>query len=102
MIPLLILVAARITQSCLASLLKNKADRRARKVSSNRARFGHYRYYTNILHSLYAGGGGGVSSVLMPPRVLGSGPKPCGGNITSPENPRMTQTRITVRSEGFV
>ena len=35
---------------------KINRDRRARKVSSNRARFAHYRYYTNISHSLYAEG----------------------------------------------
>ena len=35
---------------------KINRDRCARLVSSNRARFAHYRYYTNISHSLYAGG----------------------------------------------
>ena len=55
-IPLLVLMAAIITPSCLASLLKINWDHCAHLVSSNRARFAHYRYYTNISHSLYAGG----------------------------------------------
>ena len=49
----------------------------ARLVSSNRDWFAYYRHTTPIFtHSLYVYAG----ETIMPPRVLASGPKPCGGN----------------------
>ena len=58
-------------QHCIASSLKINQDR-ARLVSSNRDWFA---YHTNIPHSLYVY----VEETIMPPLVLPSGPKPCGG-----------------------
>ena len=58
-------------QHCIASSLKINQDR-ARLVSSNRDWFA---YHTNIPHSLYVY----VEETIMPPLVLPSGLKPCGG-----------------------
>ena len=45
-----------LPEVALRAYSKINRDRRAPLVSSNRDRFAHYRYYSNISHSLYAGG----------------------------------------------
>ena len=70
-IPLFVLVAARITHA----YWKINRDRCACLVSSNQAQFAHYRYKTNISHSLYAGGSISASS--------GFGQNPAGANINN-------------------
>ena len=67
-------MVARITQSCLASLLKNYPRP---PFAPSFFKSGSIRPTdtTPIFHILYTRG-----VLLMPPRVLASGPKPCGGN----------------------
>ena len=59
------------------SLPQITQDHRAPLVSSNRERFAYYQHISYFLKFLVCIHTGNPS---VPPRVLASGPKPCGGN----------------------